>query len=229
MAKTNEDSVLMNLNDLFEMETERRVAEATHRERERAEEVARLERERAEREQAILEAREAERRRVEADRASRDEELDDRIASLREQLDRVRQEREAARLAMADATARPPERTGRAGWIASVMAALSLIAAVGAIYMSWPRPVDTTPIPGPVVVTVEEPVATPDVEPADEPAVEAPVADEASEPVATADRAERPRPRPRPRPAQTDDIGSALDFGTGDDVLGDGFLNGAGR
>lgn len=227
MSETTDGSVLTNLNDLFEMEADRRVAEATARERALAEERARREREAAERERAIREVREAERQRAEEDRLARDAELDQRLTALRAQLEDVQREREQMRLRVAEAAGRStPQRSGRAGILASVMAAAALIAALGAIYVSWPRAADVpiAPEPTPVAV-VDEPAP---VEQAPSEVEPPPVQEDEPAEVAAAEPPSRPRPhRPRPhrpRPVQ-DDLASQLDLGTGDDILGDGFLD----
>lgn len=224
---TTESSVLMNLNDLFEMEAQRREDEVAARERARAEEAARLERERREHEAAIRQAREQERLRAQAEIEARNAEIEGRIAGLRAELERVAEAREQTRLQMAELAARdvePPSRRGT--WIAGAMAAASLVAALTATAVAWPRAVDPAPVAAPVVV-VDEPVV-PEAPEADAVVDEAPEVDEGALAEATVVEDEpaparatpRPphRPRPHARPA-SQDLGSQLTFGSDDGLI----------
>ncbi|MGE0784157.1 MAG: hypothetical protein AB7S26_00615 [Sandaracinaceae bacterium] len=229
---TTDSSVRVNLNDLFEMEAERRVAEATAKERARAEEADRQRREAADRERAIAEARDGERERAEQQRAVRDGELEDRIGRLRSELDEVRRDRERMLARLADRVEAPAPASNRGGWIAGIMAAASLIAATGAIAVSWPR-ADIPPMPvvaapvtsAPSVVAPDAPI----LEEEEAPSL-APVAEPA--PVEVASRTTRPRPPRSNRPAthrDPNDLSHQLDLGDGDEVLDDAFLRSAGN
>lgn len=214
---TTESSVLVNLKDIFEMEADRRATEAVAKERAKAEEAARIEAERRAREAELEAARAEERRRAEAERAARDAELELRLRTLKDELAQVRTQREEMRAQVADRLVAEPPRASRGSWIAGVMAAASLVAAIGATAVAWPRegepvaqltPVETVEHTSEVTPVVE-PVATP------EPVV---VAQPDPEPVAVA----RPRPhRPRPTQDTHTSLGDQLNFDDDeDDVLG---------
>src|SRR5262245_13460339 len=123
MATTTESSVLVNLKDLFEMEADRRAAEAVAKERVKAEENARREAERAAREKEIEAARDDERRRADAERVARDAELEGRLRTLRDELDSVRAQREEMHRRVLDGTTAEAPRSSRGSWIAGMMAA----------------------------------------------------------------------------------------------------------
>jgi len=224
--KTTESSVLMNLNELFEMEAQRREDEVAARERARAEHTARLERERREHEEAIRRARAEERLRAQAELEARNAQIDGRIATLRAELEQVAAAREQTRVQMAEMAARAVETPSRRGtWLAGAMAAVSLVAALTATAVAWPRAVDPTPLPGPVVV-VDEP-AVPEAPALDAVVEDTPATDEGAladaTPIADEPSPERdsPRVRPRPRPQATasHDLGSQLTFGDGDGLI----------
>ena len=106
------------------------------------------------------------------------------------------------------------------------MAALSLVAALTATFVAWPRTQAPLPAPAPVVVVdAPEAPATPDVI-VDE-APEAPVVVADATPVeapvdARPTRPNRPNRPNRPRPADAhQDLASQLDFGTGDGLIPD--------
>lgn len=241
MAKTSEPSVLANLNDLFEMEADRRAEEAAAKERAKAAEAARLEAEQRAREEAIAAARDEERRRAEQraeeERARRDSAVEDRLRALRAELAEVRAAREQVQRRVEALAARPEEGASRRGsWLAGGMAAISLVAALTATAVAWPQS-SVSMAQVEATTEVEEPaepvaeareieVETPEVEAAE-------VTPDAPEPVAVADapavrRPRTPRP-PRPRTPVEDDLSRELDLGDDDAVLSDDFLRGAGR
>ncbi len=224
---TTESSVLVNLKDLFEMEADRRAEEAAAKERAKAEEKARAEAERRAREAELEAVREDERRRADEERARRDAALEERLRTLRDELAEVRAQREEMRLKVSEIAARPAPRRG--SWMAGVMAAASLVAAVTATAVAWPREPQQAALPAVHEVEVASPVA-----PVAEPVVEvvAPIDDPpAPEPVAvTQPEPARPRP-PRVRHTQRDrehTLSEQLDLGNDDDVLGGGFLRDVG-
>ena len=209
-----DNSVLVNLGELFEMEADRRTEAALAEERARAEVIAREEAERRAREEAIQLARDEERARAEADAEARDAAVSERIALLRSELEAIRLAREEMRLEIAARADRAPSRRGSR--IAAGMAAVSLVAALGATYVSWPRaePVVTEAAP---VVHVDEPVAdeAPEAEPIAVAEVEVEAAPAVEEPVRS-----RARTRPRhPRGHGPDDLGRQLQFGGGDGLI----------
>lgn len=159
MATT--DSVLVNLKDLFEMETARRADEAVAKERAKHEAAARLEAERVAREKELEAARAQERMRAEAERIARDAELEARVRALRDELADVRAQREEMRTRVLDIATREPSKPSRGSWIAGAMAAMSLVAAITATAIAWPRETvvaQPRPAPEPLVVAVSEPV-----------------------------------------------------------------------
>lgn len=221
MGTKTESSVLMNLNDLFEMEAQRRVDEAAAKERAVAEAAAREVRERAEREAAIRAAREEERRQADAELEANRALVETRIATLKDELEQVRAAREQTRLQLLEmATRNEAPRSNRGSWIAGAMAALSLIAAITATFVAWPH----QEVPVAPAVTVVAPVETAPVAPVDAIVDEPPVAEVVAEvvpeaPVAAPSRPGRPRtPRP-PRHDAHQDLASQLDFGTGDGLI----------
>ncbi len=235
---STDDSVSMSLRELFQMETDRRVEEATARERARAEAIARREAERRAREKAVTRAREEERRELEEERADESARVEARLRALREELGEVRTQREEIRLQVA-ALASEPAGGRRGSWIAGVMAAASLVAAVTATAVAWPRdepqmtglgsetrvaaaqpPERVAEAPTATVETAEAAPAR-EAEPPSEPAV-------SESPSRPHSPAHRPHVRPRPRPSR-DPIGDDLDFGAEHDVLSDDFLRRAGN
>jgi hypothetical protein len=221
--KNTESSVLANLKDIFEMEADRRASEAAAKERAKAEAAARAEAERVARERELETARAEERKLAEAERAARDLALDARIASLKDELAQVRAEREDMRLKVADRIMNPePARASKGSWIAGMMAAASLVAAITATAVAWPR--EGGEQLAQLEPTVQlEPALEPTVEP--EPtAVEPVVAQPEPEPVAVVEQPRTPRtPRtPRQPREQRDTLSNQLDFDMNDtDVLGD--------
>ncbi len=217
-----ESSVRVNLKDLFEMEAQRRADEAAARERARAEATAREERERREREDAIRAARDEERRRAETERAAQSAAVEGRIAKLRDELALVRAAREASQAQLDEIVARSAApRSSRGSWLAGGMAARSLVAALTATFVAWPRPEAAVP---PSVLAVTEPApATADVEPAVVVAPPSDAVDADPTPVGATETAPtvRPRPRPRPRVEEEPDLAQQLDFGTGDGLIPD--------
>lgn len=221
---TTESSVLVNLKGLFEMEADR-AEEAVAKERAKAAQAARAEAERRAREAEIEAAREAERRLADEERARRDAALEDRLRTLRDELAEVRAEREQMHLRVASIATRPaPARRG--SWMAGVMAAASLVAAVTATAVAWPRDAHVAAQLAPLPVVVADEIETePVVERETPPAIEAPVAER---PVVAA-VADEPPPRrgPRgPRPPRTPrerehTLRDQLDLEGGNDVLGD--------
>ncbi len=228
MATTTESSVLVNLKDLFEMEADRRAEEAAAKERAKAEQAARAEAERRARDAELEAAREEERRRAEAERAARDVALEERLRAMREELERVQAQREQMRLEVA-AIATRPEPARRGSWMAGVMAAASLIAAVTATAVAWPR--DPQPVaqlaPAPVVAPAPAPVAAPEPAPVAEPApAPAPVVATPA-PAPTAERRTPRQPRTPRTPRDRDQaLRDQLDFGDGHgEVLSNEFLD----
>ncbi|MBX3269739.1 MAG: hypothetical protein KF729_05740 [Sandaracinaceae bacterium] len=218
---TNDESVRINLAGLFEMEAQRRADEAAARERARLEAEAREERERRAHEAALRAARDDERARAEAEREAERVAVEARIARLREELAEVRAAREttqlelAARAQRADAAA----PSGRGTWIAGGMAAMSLVAALGATVVAWPRA--EAPVAPVRVQVVETPLAlAPPESPAPiivaEPAPPPPPVVEASPPSRPVARPVRPT---RPRPDRPSDLASQLEFGRGDGLI----------
>lgn len=224
MATTNESSVLVNLKDLFEMEADRRVEEAAAKERARAEEAARADAERRAREEEIEAARVEERRRADEERARRDAALEERLRTLRDELAEVRAQREQMHLKVAEIAARPAPQPRRGSWMAGVMAAASLVAAITATAVAWPR--DAEPLaqltPAPVVTEAEPAPVAPTAPVIAE--VEAPV-EEAPALVATPEPApRRPRTPPVRRIEREDSLSRQLDLGDDRSVLSDDFL-----
>lgn len=216
-----DNSVLMNIRGLFEMEADRRAAAAATVEREKAEAAAREERERRKGEDSLRQAREEERRRARERATAHTVAVEGRIANLRAELAEVRAAREQMSLEVAAIAARPVSASGPANWIAGAMAAVSLIAAVTATAVSWPHPappLDATPVVAEVETTlleVEAP-ALEEVVVATVTADETPVTDETPD-VATHQRPTRPQP---PR-HQQNDLAHQLDFGAEDGLIPD--------
>ena len=219
MGTTTESSVRMNLEDLFEMEAQRRADEAAARERAKAEAAAREERERREREEAIRAARDEERARAERELEARNAAVETRIATLREELAQVRAAREETRAQLVEMATRAdaPRSGSRGSWLAGAMAAMSLVAALIATFVAWPRPEVHADLPGPVVVAeAPEAPAAPDVVVAEAPPFEEVSVEATPRPTEAAPTRPRPRPRPQPR---ANDLASQLDFGTGDGLI----------
>ena len=182
------------------------------------------------REEAIEEARAEERRRAAQAQAARDAELEERLRSLRAELAEVRAAREQVRLQVAEiATRAEPPRSSRGSWLAGGMAAVSLIAAIGATAVAWPQH-DAAVAQVDAPARVETPVASspePIAEDAPLGEAEAPVAVAEVEPAPTV-RSRRPR-ADRARPTVQDDLSRELDLGDDDAVLSDEFLRHADR
>lgn len=209
-----DNSVLMNLGELFEMEADRRTETALAEERAKAELVAREEEERRAHENAIRVARDEERAQAEADAEAQDAAVSERIAVLRSELESIRLAREEMRLEVAARADRAPSRGGNR--VAAAMATVSLIAALTATYVSWPRtePVVASSAP---VVQVDEPVAIEEAAPVVA-EVEAEIVPEVEEP-APAPAARTPRPRTPRAHHHANDLGSQLDFGSDDGLI----------
>jgi colicin import membrane protein len=229
---SHENSVRMNLEDLFAMEADRRAEAAVAAERARAEAEARRETERREREEAIAAAGAEERRRAEQAQRSRDAALEDRLRALRDQLAEVQAERETMHRKVAALATQPAPTPRRSVWRAGVMAAASVAAAVTATSVAWPRADEPMANLAPAAVAVEEsPVPT--VEPSEPVAEPAPpigevaVADPAaaveeapSRPARTDRRTNTRREQAPPterRTSRRDDLGRALDALNGGD------------
>jgi hypothetical protein len=223
MATTTDSSVLVNLKDLFEMEVDRREKEAADRERAKHEAAAKAQAERIAREKELEAVREEERRRVELERVARDAELEARLRSLREELSDVRSQREEMRVKVAEIATREPAKSSRGSWIAGMMAAASLVAAITATAVAWPSQsnavVQPEPAPAPVIIAVSEPVEVPPPAIVEAPAEPEPVVVAVNEP---------PRPRrcttercrqARDRQNQESTLSDQLDFGDSSDVL----------
>lgn len=226
---TNQDSsVLVNLKDLFEMEADRRVDEATARERAKAEAAARAQRAdeaRAAEREAI---RDEERRLAQVARGERDADLDGRIERLKAELEEVRVQREQMRdRIVGSGTA--PAPSARGSWLAGTMAALSLAFAMTATFVAWPRGEAPLAVAAPTMAEVapepgvrSSPAPRPEVEAAPRVAPE-PAAAPVAEPVAVA-RPTRPVRPPRVR-VERADLASQLALDDDDQVLSDDFLN----
>lgn len=228
MATTTESSVLVNLKDLFEMEADRRVEEAAAKERAKAEQAARAAAERRAREAELEAAREEERRRADAERAARDAALEERLRAMRDELARVQAQREQMRLEVA-AIATRPEPARRGGWMAGVMAAASLIAAVTATAVAWPR--EPQPVAqlarAPIAVAEPAPSAEPEPAAVTEPAPPLAPAVTTPDPAPTTDRRTPRQPRQPRTPRERDrTLRDQLDFGDGHgEVLSNDFLD----
>lgn len=219
-----DDSVLMNIKDLFEMEADRRVEQAAAVERAKAETAARIERERREREDALRAAREDERRRAEEDAEARNREVEERIHALRAELGEVRAAREQMRLEVAELAGRREPTRSRANLVVGAMAAMSLVAALTATYVSWPQPsaalTDFAPVAVAEVPLGEAPVGEAVVVATDEAIVVEDVVTVA-EPTAT-ERPIRTTPhtvRNHTNQQSDDDLGTQLDFGDDDGLI----------
>jgi hypothetical protein len=220
---STESSTLVNLKDLFAMETERQTQEAVQAERKRAElEAKRAEAER-EREMALGVAREQERARIEAEREARDAEMRERLSALRVELEQVRDQRAVLQTQMSDIAGRnlAPVQPKR-GWLVSGLAGMSLATAMMATWMAWPKEVpmpqietDTTPI----VAEVEPVVVQPEVIATPEPVIATP------EPVAVQPVRVR-HPHVQHTNHNQQDLLHDLDT-EGNEVLSDDFLNDA--
>jgi dTMP kinase len=222
---TQDSSVRMNLKELFAMEADRRAEEAVAAERARAEAEARRERERLERERHIAEARAEERRAAEEEQRRRDAELEARLSTLRDQLAEVQAEREAMHRKVAE-LAQPASPAPRRGvWMASVMAAASMVAAVTATWVAWPRPEPVVAELAPTAVEAPAAPAPVAAEPAPPAAVEeapGPVAAPSGETAAPVERPSRPPRRDRTPVVRAerepaDRLGSQLDALSGGD------------
>ena len=225
----NDDSVTVSLKELFSIEADRRADAAAAVARAAAEEEARQAAAETARRAAIETARAEALREAAREQAATNSALDARIARLKAELDAVQEDRVQIRERFLAPTP-APKRTS--GW-AIGLATVSLLTAMVAIFVAWPRPYVAPVAENTIAVTapLNEDI-TPVVEPVEE---EIPAAVEAAEPVAVAVAPEEPAATPvrriRPprthvsRPAQ-DDLSRALDFGDDDgQILSDDFLN----
>ena len=173
-----------------------------------------------------------EKARIETTRQAQDAQLDARIATLKTQLADVRSARQQMRIEVAKRTAAPAP-SHRGNWIAGTMAAASLVAAVTATMVAWPRAevtvavapitsleLETTPVAVATTIELAPPVPAP-VEVAAAPVVVAPVAEPP--------RVRRVRARHVRATRTRRDLGHQLSLDDGDSVLSDSFLNGAGN
>lgn len=222
---TTDSSTLMNLQDLFSMEADRRVEEAAAAERTKAEAAAKAEAARRDREDELTKARAEERRLAELARAQHDAAIDERIHRLRAELEAVRTEREAMLLEVAARVERPaPSR--KQSWLAGTMAAASLVAALTATFVAWPRASEPMPAPTPIAIVHEGPVASETTVEATASDLEVETAPPAA-PVVASETATPRRPHIRRPPTPQGDLASQLDLGDGDDVLSGDFLRAA--
>lgn len=179
--RTEDNSVMVALRELRELEADRLRAE----ERRRAEEAqakARAERAAREREEHARRVAEEEARlRVERDLRARDAEAERRMAALRAELEAVRADRARIQAAVSRLNDDlDPPRTGR-GWAFAFASAALVAAGLGAALLMRPPVVHERIVRVPVETPAARPLAETDPKPAPAPADEPSLSPDASE------------------------------------------------